>query len=196
MLNKNFSGAAMQVSSDELEFHRQALLRYALFRLPDEASAHDAVQDTFIAALEKPDGFSGNSTLKTWLTGILKHKISDILRKQQRERAPVVHNEEDLSDMDGLFDHTGHWGSDAPRNWERPEASLEDSQFWQVFAACSERMSKRSALVFALREVHALEIEHIGAQLEISAAHCSVLLYRARMSLRLCLEKNWFGEAR
>jgi len=186
----------MPVCSTDLESHRPALLRYALFRLPDRALAQDAVQDTFIAALEKPESFSGEAALGTWLTAILKHKILDMQRKLRRETTPTDDWEEDLSDLDTLFDHTGHWGSDAPRSWGKPEAALQDQQFWSVFEECSQRMSKRSALVFALREVHEMEIEQIGQQLEITAAHCSVLLYRARSSLRLCLEKNWFGGAR
>jgi len=99
-----------------------------------------------------------------------------------------------LSDLDTLFDHTGHWGSDAPRRWAQPENSLEDNQFWQVFADCNQRMPTRSALVFTLREIHELDVNEISRQLDIQPSHCSVLLYRARMSLRLCLQKNWFGE--
>ncbi|BEV73794.1 RNA polymerase factor sigma-70 [Paludibacterium sp. THUN1379] len=184
----------MTVHAEELEPHRQGLLRYALFRLRDEDAAHDLVQETFVAALEKPDSFAGNSALATWLTGILKHKLLDAQRRQGRELTLTPDEEEDLSDLATLFDHTGHWGSDGPRRWQKPESNLEDQQFWQVFRECSQRMPPRSALVFTLREVQDMEIGEICQQLEITASHCSVLLYRARMSLRLCLEKNWFGE--
>jgi RNA polymerase sigma-70 factor (ECF subfamily) len=185
----------MSFLAEELEPHRQALLRYALFRLGDEAMAHDLVQETFVAALEKPDSFAGSAALRTWLTGILKHKILDAQRKAPREVTLHTPDEEDLSDLDTLFDQTGHWGSDVPRRWAEPEACMEDRQFWHTYRQCCQRMPHRSALVFTLREVHSLDIVEIGQQLDITAAHCSVLLYRARMSLRLCLEKNWFGVA-
>ncbi|MBV8647564.1 sigma-70 family RNA polymerase sigma factor [Paludibacterium sp.] len=183
----------MNFTAEELEPHRPALLRYALFRLGNEAAAHDLVQDAFLAALEHPERFAGAAALRTWLTGILKHKIIDVQRKAGREITLSVPDEEDLSDLDTLFDQTGHWGADAPRRWEKPEACLEDQQFWQVYRECSQRMPPRSALVFTLRELHSLDVAEIGEQLDITPAHCSVLLYRARMSLRLCLEKNWFG---
>ncbi|MGL4995335.1 MAG: sigma factor-like helix-turn-helix DNA-binding protein, partial [Deefgea sp.] len=57
---------------------------------------------------------------------------------------------------------------------------------------CATKMPRRTAMVFAMREVMELEINDICNQLEITTTNCSVLLYRARMSLRLCLEQNWF----
>lgn len=184
----------MAINTNDLEALRSYLLRFALYQLRDEALAEDAVQETLLAALQGGDSFSGQSSLKTWLTGVLKHKIADAQRRRSREpllATPL--DEEDLSDFDGLFDKTGHWGSDKPRRWQQPEAALEDQQFWQVYRQCAQRMPARSALVFTLREVQGLDIDEICQNLEISATNCSVLLYRARMSLRLCLEKNWFG---
>lgn len=179
----------------DFEPHRNALYRYALYQLGDEAAAHDVVQETFLGALEKRASFAGDSSLKTWLTAILKHKVLDVQRRWYRDPVqlnPQV-NEEDLSDFDTLFDATGHWGSDAPRHWQKPEQSLEDQQFWQVYEQCCRLMPKRTAMVFAMREISGLEIDEICQQLEVSATNCSVMLYRARMSLRLCLDKNWFG---
>lgn len=187
----------MAISIEDLEPLRDYLYRFALFQLQQSSSAEDAVQETFLAALEKPDSFTGGSSLKTWLTGILKFKIIDTQRRLYRDPqliAPIT-DEADNSDFDSLFNQTGHWGSDAPRRWEKPEACLEDRQFWQVYSQCSRLMPRRTAMVFAMREELGLEIEQICQQLEITATNCSAMLYRARMSLRLCLEKNWFGAA-
>lgn len=184
----------MEESAD-LELHRNALFRYALFQLGDEAVAHDVVQETFLAALEKPDSFAGTSSLKTWLTAILKHKVLDVQRRLYRD--PLLLNpnldEEDLSDFDTLFDRTGHWGTEAPRRWQKPEQSLEDREFWRVYENCCRLMPRRTAMIFAMREISGLEIAEICQQLDVTATNCSVMLYRARMSLRLCLDKNWFG---
>ncbi|QLG89250.1 sigma-70 family RNA polymerase sigma factor [Chitinibacter bivalviorum] len=183
---------------EELQHHHAAMLRYALFQLNDAGAAEDAVQEAILAALEKPESFQGQSSLKTWLMGILKYKVLDVLRRQYRDPQLIqarLDEENDRSDMDGFFDQTGHWGSDAPRHWAKPEACLEDRQFWQVYEECAQKMPRRTAMVFAMREVMELEIAEICQQLDITATNCSVLLYRARMSLRLCLDKNWFGRA-
>lgn len=185
----------MAFTASELQTHHSALLRFALFQLSDQQLAEDAVQDTLLAALEKPDSFAGQSSLKTWLMAILKYKILDVQRRRYRDPqfiSPQLDEENDRSDFDSLFDSSGHWGSEAPRNWGKPEANLEDRHFWQTYELCANKMPRRTAMVFAMREVMELEISDICNQLEITATNCSVLLYRARMSLRLCLEQTWF----
>lgn len=180
----------------ELEVHRPALLRYALFQLGELSLAEDVVQETLLAAIEKPDSYRGQASLKTWLVAILKYKILDVHRRRYRDPqliSPQIDEEHDTSDFDSLFDTQGHWGSDAPRNWGQPEAQLEDQHFWRVYEVCATKMPRRTAMVFAMREVMELEISDICQQLEITATNCSVLLYRARMSLRLCLEQRWFN---
>jgi RNA polymerase sigma-70 factor (ECF subfamily) len=175
--------------------HRPYLLRFALQQLRDEGQAEDVVQETLLAALQ--GNFSGQSSLRTWLTGILKHKIIDLIRKQSREAplAATAEGEEDnLDDFDALFDQRGHWtDDDKPQTWQQPNAALESKQFWKVYEACAGLMPQRLALVFSMREVLDMDIDEICKSLSISATNCSVILYRARMSLRLCLDKNWFG---
>ena len=95
-----------------IDGHRAYLLRVAVLQLRDPDLAEDVVQDTLVAALQGEAGFSGRSSLKTWLTGILKHKIVDAIRRKGRE--PVMANLDDetrLEDFDALFDETGHWES-------------------------------------------------------------------------------------
>ncbi|WP_269531299.1 sigma-70 family RNA polymerase sigma factor [Chitinimonas sp. BJYL2] len=182
----------------ELAAYRDYLLRYAVFRLRDEATAEEAVQDTLLAALQARSGFAAQSSVKTWLTGILKHKLIDAQRRLGRDPLVLderVDDEGEGGDFDSLFDTRGHWGSEAPGRWAAPDAALEEQDFWRVYTACTERLPKRTALVFTMRESLGYDIEEICQNLEISATNCSVMLYRARMSLRLCLEKHWFGDA-
>lgn len=183
--------------ADSLHALRPDLLRYARYQLGDDTTAEDVVQETLLAALEKPESFSGQSTLRTWVTAILKFKVIDAQRRRYKDPLhihPQLDEENDLSDFDTLFDKTGHWGSEGPRHWSHPDASLQDKQFWTTFEACRKTMPARTALVFCLREITGLEIEAICQQLEITATNCSVLLYRARMALRMCLQKNWFDD--
>src|SRR5437870_13229461 len=92
--------------------HRGYLLRVAVLQLRDNDLAEDVVQDTLVAALQGAKGFSGRSSLKTWLTGILKHKIVDAIRRKTREPAfAVLEDECKLDDMVELFDEAGLWGN-------------------------------------------------------------------------------------
>ena len=176
-----------------LEAHRKYLQRYALFHLRDPSLAEDAVQDTLIAALAQRDGFQGRSQLRTWLTGILKHKIIDLTRSRGRGLlADALVLGEDAESTGGSFDAKGHW-VDPPADWGMPDAALEASQFWRVYRECCRRMSGRDALVFSMREVMGLSSEEICKKIEITTTNLHVILFRARLSLRSCMGKNWFG---
>src|SRR6185503_1374188 len=119
----------------EVEQHRAYLMRYALLQLRDETAAEDAVQETLLAALKGDARFAGRSSVKTWLTGILKHKIIDHLRRLARERPLADPDAEPDSRDDDVADATfgedGHWHH-FPSDWGTPEASLESKQFWAV----------------------------------------------------------------
>jgi RNA polymerase sigma-70 factor (ECF subfamily) len=184
--------------SQQLAEFRDYLLRYAIYHLRDEDLAEEAVQDTLLAAFQAKAGFAAQSSVKTWLTGILKHKTIDAQRRACRDPLLLDSREDEdgepAGDLDGLFDRQGHWGSDGPRTWADPDASLEQQDFWRTYEECTERLPKRTAMVFAMRESLGYDIEEICQNLDITATNCSVLLYRARLGLRHCLEKNWFGE--
>jgi RNA polymerase sigma-70 factor (ECF subfamily) len=173
--------------------HRGYLLRVAVLQLRDTDAAEDVVQDTLLAALQGASGFSGRSSLKTWLTGILKHKIVDVIRR--KSRAPVfasLDQESQLEDLDALFDETGHW-ENPPADWGNPESALSQQQFMDVMQICLEKLPPNTARVFVMREVMELESEEICKELAITSTNLWVILYRARIALRQCLEQNWFA---
>ncbi|MFI4922305.1 MAG: sigma-70 family RNA polymerase sigma factor [Burkholderiales bacterium] len=192
MDNQTTSGL---ISDGALEEYRPYLLRYALLQLRDNTLAEDAVQETLLAALESRSKFSGKSSIKTWLTGILKHKIIDLFRKQSKEATQVsleVELESGAGDFDLLFQPDGHWNT-WPQAWADPLKNLENKKFWEVFEICAKLMPINTARAFMMREFLGLSTEEICKDMQISATNCWVMLYRARMSLRLCLEHNWFG---
>lgn len=175
----------------QLEQQRPYLLRFAALQLRDANAAEDAVQETLLAALAGEAKFAGRSNLRTWLTGILKHKIIDSIRRSTRE--PTVDADLDnTAEFDSLFVPDGHWKS-APRTWEEPHGALEQKQFLGVLEECLARLPQKTARVFMMREHMGLETEEICKDLGITPTHCWVLLYRARMALRLCLDERWFG---
>jgi len=175
-----------------VERERAYLLRYASLQLRDAHAAEDAVQETLLAALAGEATFEGRSNLRTWLTGILKHKILDTLRRSQRE-ATRLPEDADAGEFDELFDASGHW-IDAPAAWADPDAALDQKRFFAALEACLERLPQKIAQAFMMREHLGLETGEICKELAITPTHCWVLLYRARMALRECLNKEWFGK--
>lgn len=180
----------MKTIADQLEEIRPGMLRFALLQLRDQATAEDAVQDALAAALEAAGRFEPRARLKTWVFAILKRKIVDFLR--QRYREPVV-NEPPPDPFGGLFDDGGHWRpEERPASWGDPHQALENAQFWRVFDACLDHLPENRARVFMMREFLGLETEEICQALGMSQNNCWVVLHRARMGLRLCLESHWY----
>jgi RNA polymerase sigma-70 factor, ECF subfamily len=175
--------------------HRGYLLRVAMLQLRDSDVAEDVVQDTLLAALQSADSFSGRSSLKTWLTGILKHKIVDAIRRKSREPVAASFDEEaQIDDLDALFDEAGHW-ENPPADWGDPEEALSQQQFLDIMQFCLEKLPPNTARVFMMREVMELESEEICKELSITSTNLWVILYRARVALRQCLEQHWFAQA-
>jgi len=178
----------------ELEKQRRYLLRVAQLQLRDPDLAEDVVQDTLLAALSAQESFTGKSSVKTWLTGILKHKIVDAIRRKQRQ--PVFEasfgEETDLDEFDPMFKDNGGWVA-PPAEWGDPENALSRQQFFDVMQICLEKLPPNTARVFMMREVMELESDEICKELTITANNLWVILYRARMALRQCLEQNWFA---
>jgi RNA polymerase sigma-70 factor, ECF subfamily len=181
--------------SAQLPAFRADLLRFARLQLRDEAAAEDAVQETLLAALEPRAQFGGHAQLRTWLFAILKNKVVDIIRRRSKEPSVELLFEEIPEDsFDALFDERGHWRpEDRPADWGNPEQSFEDARFRQVFDACLNRLPENTARVFMMREFLGFETAEICKELAISATNCWVVLHRARMALRLCLDNQWFG---
>ena len=174
-----------------LQEYGDTLFRYALQRLHNTAHAEDVVQETLLAALQARGSYSGRASEKTWLTGILKHKVIDFIRKQIRES--TVDDIQALSDatensgMDKLFDAHGHW-IHPPQDWGNPDKALRNQQFIKFFEYCLERLKPVHAQIFSLKELVGQSTDEICNELGITATNCSVMLYRARMGLRRCLE--------
>ena len=176
----------------EVEALRAQLLRFARYQLRNDAWAEDAVSETVLAALERPQRFGGQSQLKTWLIGILKHKLIDQLRRHAREVSTT--SDDDEADVDALlFRQDGHW-REAPKEWGDPEHALRERQFFVVLEACVERLPPTQGRVFMMREWLELDADEICKQMAISSTNLWVLLHRARLRLRECLQQSWFDD--
>lgn len=180
-----------------IEEIRQQMLRFASLQLGDKDMAEDAVQEALIGALRNAKSFGGRAALRTWVFAILKNKIADMLRQKQRllNASKLLIEEQDDGDPSALFNAGGYWRKhERPANWGDPEASFNDGEFWRVFDACLNRLPPRQARVFMMREFIELETNEICAALGLTITNLHVILHRARLRLRECLENNWYHE--
>jgi len=185
----------MSIEAELAQLH-PPLLRFAMMQVRNQGIAEDLVSETMLAILEKPDRFEGRSSLRTYATGILKFKIIDVIRKRGREVHIEPLDEQSMDDaIDALFAQDGHW-HEPPPAWQQPEKSLEQRQFFETLQTCVDRLPAKVGRVFMMRECLDKEVGDICAELGITAGNCGVMLYRARMQLRDCLDRNWFAGQR
>jgi RNA polymerase sigma-70 factor (TIGR02943 family) len=180
--------------ASQLDKLRPVLLKYAQLQLRNSAWAEDAVSETLLAAIEKPQSFAGQSQLKTWLIGILKHKLIDQIRRNSRELSTTVSDDDQVDLMDELFQADGHWRED-PKDWGDPEHCLRQADFMRVLEACVENLPGLQGRLFMMREWLELDTDEICKELGITATNLWVMLHRARLRLRECLQLNWFSNA-
>ena len=191
---ENSPAKALEPDRDEAEDwvdrYGETLYRFALMRVKDPVVAEDLVQETFLAALRGRENFQGRSSLKSWLVAILKHKIVDHIRKSVKEK--VLENFDSLADQaQENFDDRGKWKF-RPQNWTVNPAKLyQQKEFMDILYGCLARLRGRQSEIFRLREIDGLSTEEICNELNITATNSWVMLYRARMGLRRCLEDNW-----
>jgi len=172
---------------------RPMLLRLARLQLRNEAWAEDAVSETIVAAMEDLATFGGRSQIRTWVIGILKHKIIDQFRRRGREVALEAQQEISEGDtLEELFDASGHRVA-APLDWGDPESTLARSEFFSILQACIDQLPAPLARVFLLREWFEWDTSQICKEMQVTSTNCFVMLYRARVRLRECLDKNWFA---
>lgn len=178
----------------EVAQSRTYLLKFARLQLRDEAWAEDVVSETMLAALAKPQAFAARSQLRTWLVGILKHKIVDVLRQRGREVTLDSGSEDDTSDpLEHMaFKADGHF-AERPAEWGNPEQDLGSRQFMTILEACTEKLPAVQGRLFLMREWLELSSEEICKELALTPTNLYVQLHRARLRLRECLELNWFA---
>lgn len=177
-----------------VELHGDYLFRYAIIRVRNATVAEDLVQETLLAALQARDRYTGEHSERSWLTGILRHKVFDHFRQQSRE-CTVAETDFIPKELDDRFDDVGVWKHDpplGPHEWsEDAAAQMQRKEFMAALRQCLDKLPRRCADAFILREMEATESGKIQELLGVSASNFWVLLHRARMQLRLCLEQNW-----
>lgn len=179
--------------AERLEGIRPRLLAFARLQLSDNTQAEDTVQDCLLAAFESQHRFTGQSKFETWVFAILKNKLIDEIRRRSRELTTEF-DADQLVEVDHMFDERAHWVSGKqPEHWVQPEASFQYDQFWQLFDICVFHLPTGTARVFTMRELLGVETDEICESLGLTPQNVWVMLHRARLKIRGCLEKSWFG---
>ena len=188
------SATSVPIEFETLAEHRSYLMKVARLELRDEHLAEDCVSDVLTQAFEHRAKFRGDSSLRTWLTSILKNRIIDLLRKQWREQ-PLEESASGEQDFDNLFDDSGHY-VEMPSDVRDPAELCQQDGFLIAVQMCIDKLPRRIAQVFVMREVFGTETKDLCKDLGLTTSNVWVQLYRARMMLRSCLEKTGFSNAR
>jgi RNA polymerase sigma-70 factor (ECF subfamily) len=195
-LEKSGNSRCLTSPEEWLSKHGDYLFRFAMVKLHDEHLAEDAVQETLLAALQGQNNFAGDAAERTWLVGILKHKIVDLIRKKMRE--PTLVNVDEPMEFaqdeitEALFDDTGHWVTPC-QDWGNPDKVLEQKRFWKILNECLKRLPPQLAMLYSLREISGMDTESICKELNITSTNSWVMLHRARLGLKQCFEVHWLG---
>ncbi|MCW3126186.1 MAG: polymerase subunit sigma-70 [Bacteroidetes bacterium] len=186
-----------------IERYSDYLYSYAFARLRKEEVAQDLVQDTFFSALKAKDTFLQNASEKTWLVSILKRKIIDYYRKKSTQNELSILDkpiEGEDGTMEHFFENTtaagGHWASSSiPNRWGKTfETSVESDEFFDILKRCLTKLPEKTAAAFVLKNMEGMETEEICKELNISPSNYWVMMHRAKLLLRECLENNWFNK--
>jgi RNA polymerase sigma-70 factor (ECF subfamily) len=173
-----------------VENYTSDLYSWALHKVSDPELASDLVQDTFLAAAEKIDGFKEESTPKTWLFSILNHKIIDYYRKKVKQPVKV-----DNQVFSTFFDEGGSWKNEKrPQNWAEEPHLLDDDEFQEVLKQCLDALPETWNTCVKLKYLSEKKGEEICQELNISTTNYWQIIHRAKLQLRDCIEQNWFNE--
>lgn len=187
-----------KIDTEQLvDHHGDYLFRYAFIRVREEGLSEDLVQETFLAAVRSAESFKGESSERTWLTAILRNKIIDHFRKSSRES---TFDNSDLEEIDSakFFQRedgwSGFWSKKyRPSEWNAsPETVLENKAFYEILEKCLDELPDKIGKVFRSKELEELESDEIRKIFDISSSNYWVMLYRARLALRRCMEIYWF----
>lgn len=181
-----------------IERETRYLYAYSMKLLRDPDLAQDAVQETLLAGLQYADKFEGRSSLRTWLTTILRHKIVDLLRSRTKGALFFEEPEAAGGDEDEAID-TGENEAlrDLPESGkDTPADEVERKQFWATLQGCLSRIPARNAEIFVWRVIRGESTGEIVSRTGISPSNCHTILSRTKSRLRVCLTNCWLNPTR
>jgi RNA polymerase sigma-70 factor (TIGR02943 family) len=177
-----------------VEKYGDMMYRFTLVRVKDQDAAEEVVQQTLIAALQAQKSFQGRSTEKSWLFGILKHKIMDHFRAAKKFQTYDLAPDDDSDPYEKAFDQSKHWKIPV-QNWNMdPEKAAQNGQLVDALSHCLDKLSDKYRRIFVMREVDGVSSEEICKEFQVQPTNLWVMLHRVRNQLKKCLETQWFNK--
>lgn len=178
-----------------ISLYADYLLNYAFFRVRNRELAEDLMQETFISALKSQDTYNGTANEKTWLTAILKNKIIDYYRSKLNKQTKITDSIDNNTNNDFFNADDGfHWfEKKQPHNWNNTDKTIESDEFNKILLHCMKKMPEKLSAVFSLKYLDDEATENICKELGITSSNYWVMMHRAKLQLRECLEINWFN---
>lgn len=175
-----------------VSLYADTLYAYTLPRVNDSNLAEDIVQDTFLSAWRAKEQYKGEASEKNWLFSICKNKIIDHYRKKAKD---ILQPLQEQGATDDFFDEKGHWTQESrPAEWGiNQQQRVEQKEFYQVLDACRKKLQQLQQAVFSMKYMEDLDSAEICKALGITSSNYWVLIHRAKLQLRACLEKNWIN---
>ena len=173
-----------------IDLYADYLFNYAVTRVDGHDLAKDLVQETFYSGIKGKDNFRGQAAERTWLVSILKRKIIDHYRKinsaKGKKEVRMSFYEEGEKKGNWIEERVPQsWGNDAEKDIENAELKL-------ALEACIQNLPEKQRMVFMLKTVQNYDTEEICNELDITSSNLWVIIHRARLQLRNCMEKKWF----
>ncbi len=180
-----------KLATEWVNEYANMLYQYVIKRVKDNHIAKDLVQDTLLSAWKNIENYTGEASVKTWLFTILKNKIIDHYRKSSNRITEELSNTE--TEQAIFFDSADHWHKKAfPMDWgTRTQHSIETKEFYLILTKCKNKLKEIQAAVFNLKYMEDLSSKEICKELNITESNYWVLIHRAKIQLRYCLESNW-----
>lgn len=177
-----------ELFKDIIKNYTSLLFNRASYLLSNTEDAEDLVQEVFIVAYNSFETFAENSSIKTWLFGILNHKVADYYRKKYKNNTSIS--------LDHYFDEEGSWKKDQIlKDWNDDEVSLlNDAEFKLIFDKCIDKLPDKWKIPFKLYYLEGKKTEFVSQELAITATNLWKILQRGRLQLKDCLDRNWFNQ--
>ncbi len=172
------------------------LYNYAYYRVNNQALAEDLVQDTFLAGINAQSTYKALASEKTWLVSILKNKIIDHYKKAStRNESPLQISSDEAPSYDYFFDKQkmGHWQKEtSPKDWgTNTEAQIETKEFYGVLEKCMSKIPEKWQGIFKMSLLDEKDSALVCKEFSLSSSNFWVIMHRAKLQIRECLEKNW-----
>lgn len=180
-----------------VENYADQLFRFAMSRVNNKEKAEDLVQDTFVSGLNNLSGFKGKSSELTWLYTILRNKIIDYYRSSEKKYASKFYKLDDVTGTDHFFytegKSEGGWveGHGPTRFYEATDQPLERDEFMRILKICMDLLPFKWSEVFRMKTIEELESKEICKELNITSSNLWVIIHRAKLQMRECMENKW-----